>query len=139
MFWAAVAGTVSATPVPAIATAAAATTPRRAHLPTTDSMPFTPRVSTPQPCLPRTSAMLAGQALTRKGEPSPGGDLSPGSAGRASPQRGRDVEEQRDAAPGLGGIRAGGLAQPLDDETRVGEGLGVGLERPVLAVERHGQ
>jgi hypothetical protein len=53
------------------------------------------------------------------------------------PKRCHD-EEERDAAPWLGRIWVGGLAQPFKDETSVAERLRVGLERPVLAVEGHG-
>src|SRR5215470_14330912 len=48
---------------------------------------------------------------------------------------GDDVEEQRDALPRPLGIRVGELEQAFDDESGLREGLGVGLERPVLAVE----
>src|SRR5215472_18716450 len=50
-----------------------------------------------------------------------------------------DVEEERDALPRSLRIRVGDLAEAFDDESGLRQGVGVGLQRPVLAVECHVQ
>ena len=48
------------------------------------------------------------------------------------------MEEQRDSVPLVSGVGVTHLPDPLDEESGVGQGFGVGLERAVPGVERHG-
>src|SRR5262249_29793336 len=50
-----------------------------------------------------------------------------------------DIEEERDALPGALRIRVCDLSQAFDDESGLRQSFGVGLQRPVLAVECHVQ
>ena len=57
----------------------------------------------------------------------------------ASEQPRQQMEEQRQPVPLAVGVGLTHLAQSLDDEAGVGQGVHVVLERTVLGVKRHGQ
>jgi hypothetical protein len=53
-------------------------------------------------------------------------------------RRARTWRKQRDPVPLVGGAGVAYLPNPLDEESGVRQGFGVGLDRAVLGVERHG-